>query len=269
MKPVSQLFDMLRAGWQYRGFVVSSVVNDFRVRVARSRLGTAWIVLQPLAQVLIFATILSSVLAARLEGVDNKYAYSVYLMSGILCWSLFVEIVQRCITVFIDNASLLRKMQFPRITLPVVAIGSALVSNVALLAVMLVIFPLLGFYPSLAWAWLPLLMVLTVALATGLGLLLGTLNVFARDIGQVMAVVLQFWFWVTPIVYPVAIVPEAFKVTLVVNPVAPLVMAYHDVIVYGKAPGPGLWVVALTAVVLLAFSLLVFRRASAELVDAL
>jgi lipopolysaccharide transport system permease protein len=263
------IIDMARAGWRYRGFIVSSVVNDFRSRVARSRLGTAWIVLQPLAQVLIFATILSSVLAARLEGVDNKFAYSVYLMSGILCWSLFAEIVQRCLTVFIDNASLLRKMQFPRITLPLIAIGSALVSNLALLAVMLVIFPILGFYPSAAWAWLPVLIALTVALATGLGLLLGTLNVFARDIGQVMAVVLQFWFWVTPIVYPVAIVPEAFRATLTINPVAPLVMAYHDVIVFGKAPAPGLWVVAVVAVVLLAFALVVFRRASAELVDAL
>lgn len=269
MRPRGTLVDMARAGWRYRGFIVSSVANDIRSRVARSRLGTAWIVLQPLAQVLIFATILSSVLAARLEGVDNKYAYSVYLMSGILCWSLFVEIVQRCITVFIDNATLLRKMQFPRITLPLVAVGSALVTNVALLVVMLVIFPVLGFYPTLAWVWLPLLMVLTVALATGLGLLLGTLNVFARDIGQVMAVVLQFWFWVTPIVYPVAILPDAFRATLVVNPVAPLVMAYHDVIVYGKAPGQGLWLVAATAALLLVFSLVVFRRASAELVDAL
>lgn len=269
MTPRVNLADMVSAGWRYRGFVVSSVANEFRSRVARSRFGTAWIVLQPLAQVLIFATILSSVLAARLEGVDNKFAYSVYLMSGILCWTLFAEIVQRCITVFIDNASLLRKMRFPRITLPLVAVGSALVTNTALLAVMLVILPLLGFNPTLAWVWLPLLMILTVALATGLGLLLGTLNVFARDVGQVMAVILQFWFWVTPIVYPVSIVPDAFKATLVVNPVAPLVMAYHDVIVYGKAPGAGLWFVAAVAAVLLAFSLVVFRRASAELVDAL
>ena len=260
---------LIAAAWRYRGFVISSVSNDIRSRLARSKLGTAWIVLQPLAQVLIFATILSSVLAARLHGVDSKYAYSVYLMSGILCWSLFAEIVQRCLTVFIDNGSLLKKMQFPRICLPLVVVGTALVSNIALLGVMLLIFPILGFYPNPAWLWLPVLILLTITLATGIGLVLGTINVFARDVGQVMAVILQFWFWITPIVYPIDVLPAGFKSTLVFNPVAPLVMAYHNVIVYGQAPGTGLVYTAVVAVVVLAIALVVFRRASTELVDAL
>jgi lipopolysaccharide transport system permease protein len=260
---------LLRAAWRYRGFVVSSIVNDFRGRLARSRLGTFWVVLQPLAQALIFATVLSGVLASRLEGVDNKYAYSVYLLSGILCWSLFVEIVTRCLTVFIDNSALLKKMQFPRISLPLIVIGSALVNNLALLVVLLVLLPILGFNPTLQWLWLPLLILLTVALATGLGLLLGTLNVFARDIGQVMSVVLQFWFWVTPIVYPLNVLPSEFRATLVFNPVAPLVMSYHGVIVYQRGPSPELWLTAIAAAVLLAVAFLVFRRASTEMVDAL
>lgn len=260
---------LLEAAWRYRGFVASSVKGEFRSRLSRSRLGTAWIVLQPLAQVLIFATILSSVLGARLEGVDNHFAYATYLMAGILCWSLFAEIVQRCLTVFIDQASLLKKMQFPRIALPLVVIGSALVSNVALLAVMLCIVPVLGFLPNVAWAWFPLLLGITVALATGLGLLLGTLNVFARDIGQVMAVLLQFWFWATPIVYPASIVPENLQTVLALNPIVPLVRAYQDVILYGQAPGASLWVPVGVAALLLMVALAVFRRASPELVDAL
>lgn len=260
---------LLKAFWRYRGFVMSSVSNEYRSRLTRSRFGTAWIVLQPLAMVLIFSTVLSEVLAAKLEGIDNKYAYAVYLMSGILCWSLFAEIVQRCVTVFIDNASLLKKIQFPRICLPMISIGAALVGNLALLAVMLVILPFLGFTPSWHLLWLPVLMGLTIALAAGIGLLLGTLNVFARDIGQVVMVLMQFWFWVTPIVYPVTIVPEAFKATLALNPVVPLVVAYHDVFVYGSAPSVALWPVAVTSVVLLMLSLFVFRRASAEMVDVL
>lgn len=260
---------LLRAAWRYRGFVMSSIANDFRGRFARSRLGTAWIVLQPLAQALIFATILSGVLASRLQGVDNKYAYAVFLLSGILCWSLFAEIVQRCLTVFIDNAGLLKKMQFPRISLPLIVIGTSLVNNLALLAVLLVLLPILGFYPTLQWAWLPLLIILTVALATGLGLLIGTLNVFARDIGQVIAVVLQFWFWVTPIVYPVNVLPDEFKATLMFNPMAPLVMAYQGVIVYQRGPGSELWLTVVTAVLLLSLAFVVFRRASSEMVDAL
>lgn len=261
--------ELLKAAWRYRGFITTSVANEFRSKLVRSRLGTAWLVLQPLAQVLIFATVLSNVLAARLQGVDNKYAYAVYLMSGILCWSLFVEIVQRSLTVFIDNASLLKKMQFPRIALPLVIVGSASINNLLLLGVMLLILPLMGIFPDIHYLWLPVLMLLTIALATGIGLLLGTLNVFARDVGQVIAVVLQFWFWVTPIVYPITIVPEAFKATLVFNPVMPLVMGYHNVFVYGKSPPPELLNTAIVAVVVLGAALWVFRRASSEMVDVL
>lgn len=263
------LHPLINAAWGYRGFIKSSVQNEFRARLARSRLGAAWVVLQPLAQVLIFALILSNVLAARLPGVENTYAYAVYLMSGFLCWNLFSEIVQRFLTIFIDNASLLRKVQFPKIVLPLIALSSAMVTNLALLSVMLVIFPLLGFPPGPQWLWLPLLIVLTAALASGIGLLLGTLNVFARDIGHVMGVVMQFWFWVTPIVYPITVVPESLRAWLSINPVMPLVNAYHDVVVYSRPPSPDLWIVVILAAVLLVSSLFIFRRAAAELVDVI
>ena len=260
---------LFTAAWSYRGFIRSSIANEVRGRLARSRFGTAWLVLHPLAQVAIFATILSNVLAARLQGVDNQYAYAVYLIAGMLCWNLFVEIVQRCRTVFIDQAPLLRKMNFPRITLPLIVVGSAMVNSLALLVAAFVILPILGFQPELAWLWLPLLLLITAALAAGIGLLLGTLNVFSRDVGQVTAVVLQFWFWVTPIVYPVSIVPEAFRSTLALNPLVPLVGAYQQVIVYGRPPSLDLLTTAGIAMVLVALALIIFRRASSELVDAL
>jgi len=260
---------LLSAAWRYRGFVGSSVANEFKTRLQRSRLGTAWVVLQPLAQVFIYATVLANVLAAKLQGVNNKYAYAAYLIAGTACWSLFAEIVQRCMTVFIDFASLLKKIQFPRITLPMIVIGTASVNNLALIVVALAILPFLGFIPTLNVLWLPLLMLLTIAFATGLGLFLGTLNVFMRDIGQIIPIVLQFWFWFTPIVYPVTIIPEHLKQFLVLNPVIPLVEGYQNVLVYGKAPPSGLIEVAVVSVVLLAASMLVFRRASSEMVDVL
>jgi len=136
---------LLQAAWRYRSFISTSIANEFRSKLTRSRLGVAWIVLHPLAQVLIFATVLSSVLSSKLPGIDNKYAYAMYLMSGILCWSLFADILQRCLTVFIDNASLLKKIQFPRVCLPLVSVGAALIGNLALLAVLLLILPLPGF----------------------------------------------------------------------------------------------------------------------------
>lgn len=267
--PARFLPNVMSAAWRYRGFVVSAAVNEIRGRVARSRFGFAWVVMQPLAQVLVFATVLSSVLAARLGGIDNKYGYAAYLLAGILCWSLFAEVQQRLLTVFIDNASMLKKVSFPRAVLPLIAIGGALVNHVALVTVLLIILPLLGFLPSLPMLWLLPLAVLTVLLATGIGLICGVLNVFVRDVGQVMSVVLQFWFWLTPIVYPASIIPEDLRPAMALNPAYYLVEAYHDVLVFGRAPVEPLWPLLVLGLALLAMGWLLFRRASAELVDAL
>ena len=260
---------MTKAAWQYRGFIASSVINDFKTRLSHTRFGVAWVMLQPLAQVLIVATILSNVLGARLSGSQNKYAYVVYLMAGTACWALFTDIVQRCMTVFIDNGSLLKKIQFPRIALPAVVVGIASINNLAYLAIVLTILPVLAVYPAVDYLWLPLLMVMTIGLAAGIGLFLGTLNVFVRDIGQVVSVLIQFWFWVTPIVYPVSIVPQALRSTLALNPVFPLVVGYQNVLLFKTAPPAELRWVALVVVVMLASAVFVFRRASSEMVDVL
>ena len=118
------MLELFKSLWDYRGFVFSSIRNEFSARFARSRLGGLWMIINPLAQVAIYALVLSNVLAAKLPGIDNKYAYALYLMAGMLAWSLFSEIISRCLTLFIDQGNLMKKMRFPRITLPVIVVGS-------------------------------------------------------------------------------------------------------------------------------------------------
>ena len=115
-----------------RYFILSSIKTELRVKFIRSRLGGLWMILNPLAQVLIFAFVLSAVLSAKLPGIGNRYAYAIYLMAGILGWSLFAEIVNRCLTLFIDNGNILKKLVFPKIALPLIVTGSALVNNALL-----------------------------------------------------------------------------------------------------------------------------------------
>jgi lipopolysaccharide transport system permease protein len=264
------VLELFRALRRYRYFVVSSVRNELRARVARSQLGAAWMVLQPLAQVAIFTLVLSEVLAAKLPGMTGTHGYAIYLMAGMLVWSLFLEITSRCLTMFVDNASLLKKIVFPRICLPFIVVGSALVNSLLLFLAMGLIFALMGHAPGWEWLWLAPILAVTVAFALGLGLLLGVLNVFVRDVGQVMGIVLQLWFWLTPVVYVASVVPEAFRRVLVFNPLFPLVQASQQVVLYQRAPDvAGLAWVALLSVLLLAAALLVFRRASPDMVDVL
>lgn len=264
------MFGMLLAAWRYRFFIFSSIKTELRTKFVRSKLGGLWMILHPLSQVLIFAFVLSAVLSAKLPGIDNQYAYAIYLMSGILGWSLFAEIVNRCLTLFIDNGNILKKLVFPKIALPLIVIGSALVNNSLLFASILLIFGVLGHIPGAEVFWLPVLMAVNIALALGLGLALGVLNVFMRDIGQIVPVIMQFLFWFTPIVYMANIIPDEYRSWLEFNPLIPIITNYQNVLLYNHAPDwAGLGVIALIAMALLAFALLLFRKASPEMVDQL
>jgi lipopolysaccharide transport system permease protein len=264
------MFGMLIGAWRYRYFILSSIKTELRLKFIRSRLGALWMILNPLAQVVIFAFVLSAVLSAKLPGIGNRHAYVIYLMAGILGWSLFAEIVSRCLTLFIDNGNILKKLVFPRIALPLIVTGSAALNNALLFSAMLLIFALLGHLPGTALVWLPALMVVNVSLALGLGLTLGVLNVFMRDVGQIVPVVLQFVFWFTPIVYMVDIIPNQYRTWLMLNPLLPIISGYQTTLLYNRPPDwTALAVVALLAANLLVFALVLFRRASPEMVDQL
>ncbi len=261
---------MLLALWHYRHFIFGSIKNEFATRFARSRLGGAWMILHPLAQVAIYALILSAVLSAKLPGIDNQYAYAIYLMAGMLCWSLFAEVFGRCLSVFIDNGNLIKKMHFPRMALPLIVTGSALLNNLLLFTAILAVFGLLGHLPTVHILWLPLLALISLALAIGLGLSFGIVNVFMRDIGQIMPIVLQFWFWLTPVVYTTQMLPETYRDAFLLNPMTGVVMGYQNILVYDKAPDLSL----LTYPILLGagslvLALFLYRRAGEDMADVL
>ena len=261
---------LVTSAWRFRFYIFGAILNVFRARFARSRLGAAWIILNPLALIAIYALVLSSVLAAKLPGIHGQFAYAIYLTAGILAWTLFTDILMRCLTLFIENANLLKKVVFPRISLPLIVAAVALIDNFLLLVAILVIFGLIGHWPGAQIVWLPLLVLLNLGLSLALGLILGCLNVFVRDIGQALPIVLQFGFWLTPIVYLADILPPPLRQVLAFNPLFPLVTAYQDVMVFNRAPQlDGLIVLAIFVFVLLGLALFTFRRAGSEMVDAL
>ena len=260
----------MRSLWLYRGFILSSIRNELINRFANSKLGSLWLIINPLAQVAIYALILSNVLAAKSPDIDNKFAYAIYLMGGLLAWTLFAEIVGKCLNLFIEQGNLMKKMRFPRITLPAIVLGFNLFNNMLLFACMFVIFLLVGHNFELVVFWLLPLTILLASFSLGLGLILGVVNVFVRDLAQVVPIVLQMLFWFTPIVYPESIIPEKFRHLLEFNPIYHFVSAYHDVIVFGQSPQlGGILIMGILTILFLSLSLVIFRRANEELVDVL
>lgn len=265
------MLDQLRLAWAYRYFILSSIRNELTLQFARSRLGGTWMIIQPLVMVTIYAVILSAVLRAKLPGLEgSKYGYAIYLISGIICWTLFSDVLTRCLTLFIDNGNLMKKIVFPKICLPLIAIGTALVNNIFLILASIAIYLLIGHEITGQFVLLPLLVLMTLGIGAGFGLILGVLNVFMRDLGQAVPLLLQVGFWFTPIVYPESIVPDQVQSLLFLNPVYPLVDAYHAVLAFGGSPDwSALGVVASGIILLLSIGLWMFRQASPEMVDVL
>jgi lipopolysaccharide transport system permease protein len=264
------MIQMLRKLLLYRFFILSSIRTDLINRFARSKLGGLWMLINPLAQVAIYAIILSNILAARLPEIDNKYGFAIYLMAGLLAWTLFSETVSQCLNLFLEKGNIIKKMQFPIITLPVIVMGTCLLNNALLFISMVFIFVLLGHHFDLVVLWLLPLTLLLAFFSVGLGLILGVLNVFIRDIGQAIPIILQMLFWFTPIIYPISIIPEGYRHWLYLNPMYYFTNSHQEVIVFGRAPQiESILIIGLLSGLLLLLSLFIYRRASAELVDVL
>lgn len=202
------LLSLYRSLRSYRGFIFGSVKREFQTRYRNSLFGALWTVLNPLSMIVVYTVIFSQIMRARLPGVEDGLAYSVYLCAGLLTWGLFAEITTRSQSMFLENANLLKKISFPRICLPVITLLNAGVNFAIILGLFFGFLLISGRLPGMALlALIPLLM-LQVLFAAGLGMLLGVLNVFFRDVGQMFGICLQFWFWLTPIVYPLSILPR-------------------------------------------------------------
>lgn len=262
---------MFRSLWAYRGFVLGSVRREFQVRYLGSLLGSVWAVLNPLAMIVVFTLIFSEIMGARMPGpAAGAWDYSIYLCAGLLPWGLFSEQVLRLNNVFIEHGNLIKKANFPRICLPSIVAVSSLVNFAIVMVLFFAFLVLVGQLPGAPLAALPLILAVQVALALGLGVLLGTLNVFFRDIGQLTGVVMQFWFWLTPIVYVAQIVPEGMRGLLRLNPMLPVVEAYQSVFSRHEVPDwTALAYPILLAVVLMVVGGLAFLRLSGEIADEL
>ena len=261
---------LTRALWHYRGFILGSVRREFQARYRNSLLGAAWTVLQPLAMITVYTVVFSELMRTRLPGMDSPYAYSVFLCAGLLTWGLFGEILQRGQTVFLDNGNMIKKLNFPRICLPAITVINALVNFAITFSIFLVFLALTRSFPGwVALYALPVLLV-QIAFAAGLGIIAGVLNVFFRDVGQFVNILLQFWFWFTPIIYSAATLPAAIRPWIALNPMTPLAQAYQGIFLYGRAPDwRTIWPVAVLAAVLCVAALVLFRRRAGEMVDEL
>jgi len=261
---------MLKDVWAFRGFVFSSVKREFYSRFVNARLGVVWLVIQPLAMILIYTLIFAELMKPSLPGKSSKFAYSIYLCSGLLTWTLFADLLSRSISIFVHNAYLLKKIHFPKLCLPLVAIFASLLDFAIVMAIFLVFLLITGEFPGMVVIGIFPPLAVLIAFAIGFGIFLGVINVFYRDVEQTMRVVLQFWFWLTPIVYVDKSLPDAAKTFLTINPVWPIIDAMHRIFVEGAYPRwESLIYPAVLSLVMVFLGMFSFWRLQGEIVDEL
>ena len=220
--------------------------------------------------IVVYTVIFSQVMRSRLPGIESDFAYSIYLCSGVLTWNLFAELVGRSQNVFIEYASLIKKLNFPRSCLPVIVILSSLLNFAIIFGLFTLFLVFTGNFPG--WSYLAILPVLIIEIlfSIGLGITLGVLNVFFRDVGQFFGILIQFWFWFTPIVYPVSVLPENIRSLLVFNPMFTIIDAYQNALLNRVSPQwEALLPVAVISLLLCLLALQLFRKHAGEMVDEL
>lgn len=270
MQAARSLINFLRKIAQNRFMIRSLVVRDIRTRYMGSFLGIFWAFVHPLTQLIIFYFVFSVVLKARLGAQYAGTNYAVWLMSGMLPWMLFSEVVNRSPGAVLEQANLITKTVFPSEILPFAHVSAALVNHLILFVILLGFIMVLGPGLTLNLLWLPLYLFGVILFALGLAWFLSALNVFLRDIGQILGVLLNLWFFFTPIIYPSNLIPEGFRPFLALNPMVYPVEGYRMALLGKTAPDPvGLVILFAWGVAAFMFGGLVFKKLKPAFADVL
>jgi lipopolysaccharide transport system permease protein len=253
------LITQLRELFQYREAVRNMVARDLKVRYSHSVLGVVWGLMNPLLMALVYTVVFNYLLKSSIR------AYPVFILAGLLPWQFFSSTVSSTTGAITTNSTLINRVYFPREVLPLANLLSN-ASNFLLALVMLFLFILVfGVHVGASLLWLPVIIVIELALMCGLGLLLSAVNVFFRDTQQIVDVLVTAWFFLTPIIYPLEVLkdPSLQLALQVLNPMAGLVVAFRHVLYYGDSPDVSLLAVtALESILLLMLGAMVFRRLS-------
>lgn len=274
MAPISTAGQLLASPFRvlvaHRRTIAAFVRRDIRGRYVTSVMGLSWAVIQPLTLLLLYTFIFSYILKIRLGGSGTTASFALYLFCGMLPWLAFAEGVTRSASVVLEQAHLIKKVVFPSEILPAYVVISALVMESVGLAVLLAAVGL--FYRGLGWPMLllPVIIVLQFLFTMGLGWLLASVNVFLRDVGQLLGLTMTLWMFLTPIFYPAEMMPERLRWLLELNPMYYVVQAYRDLVLEQRLPVlPHLATLAAMAVAAFVLGHWFFRRSKHAFVDVL
>lgn len=210
--------------WRYRDLLFVLARRDIAVRYRQTALGALWAILQPLFTMLIFTLIFGRLARMPSDGVP----YSLFAFAGLIPWIFFASALNAVGTSVVSSSNLVTKVYFPRLIIPIAAVGAPFIDLLISTAFMFVLMIYRGYMPAVSVLWLPCLFLLTALTAVGVGTLIAALTVSYRDFRHLLHPLITFWLFLTPVIYPPSIVPENIRWLLFLNPMAGIVDAMRS-----------------------------------------
>lgn len=258
----------LKNVYTYRDLLYAWTGRTIRARYQQSILGGLWAVLQPLAMVTILTVVFTRILTVDTGGIP----YPVFSYTAMVPWWLFNNSITDMTDSLVSNMNLIAKIFFPREVLVMAVMLARLLDFAIAFGLLFLVMLIAGmpvFTPS--WVYLPLILIIQLALALGIGLIGAALNVFVRDIKHIITLGLQVWFYATPIIYPATLVqaqlPEQWHFVYFLNPMAGVVIAYRAVLLNNTVPDSSLWLAGVTAFAILIIGYIFFKRVEHRFAD--
>jgi len=256
--------NVIRELHQYRELLWIWSLRDIKARYKQSLFGFAWAVFQPIALTAVFVIAFSFFIQLPSDGIP----YPVFVYTAMLPWTFFTRALAMGIGSLVYNMNLITKIYMPRVTFPLAAIATGFVDllfGTLVLAVLIALYQL-PIYPTIAFV--PVLFLVQLALMIGLTLAGSALNVYYRDVGQMVPVLLQVWMYACPIVYPLSVVPEWLRPLYMLNPMAVIIHGYRQVILMGELPNAyELGLAAVISFVILVGGYRIFKRLEGRFAD--
>jgi ABC-type polysaccharide/polyol phosphate export permease len=229
------------------------VRKDIRSRYIRSTLGFLWSIINPILMLLIFTFLFSVILKVKIGDYGKERGFVEFLICGFLPWMAFSEASLRSTGVIIENANLVKKLKFPSELLVVSTVLSSFLLQLIGFGLFILALILLRKIDSFLYLLLlPVSFVLQILFTTGIGLILACVNVFFRDVAQIVNSLFMIWLYISPVMYPLSMVPEKYRIFLAVNPMTHLLEMYRSLILKQELPNwTGVICIAVLAILLL------------------
>ena len=249
--------------------LISSLAKrDFRERYSGAVLGIFWSFVWPLVSILIYTVIFSKIMGARLPGFSAAYSYGIYLVAGLLPWTAFANTVSRVSTIFVDRKDIISKVKLSLPSFPLYIVISETITFTISLVFFFFFLIFTGSELSRLLVFIPLIYLVQQIFAYALGFFLAIFQVFIRDLKELTGIILQVWFWFTPIVYVREILPPFATNLIPYNPSFIFIKAYQDIFVFQQVPNfVSLIILAFLGLALLLAAYLLFMKLEKDVRD--